>query len=126
MLYTDDTSGNISKKWHAFNQWCVLLAGLPRHENSSLTNIHFMCCSDKASVLDMAEPIATEIKQLENGLVCYHGHLKCNALILVRVLCVMCDNPRASELLNHAGSAANKYCRMCMVSMFCNLQIVLF
>ena len=117
MLYTDDTSGNISKKWHAFNQWCVLLA---RHENSSLTNIHFMCCSDKASVHDMAEPIATEINNLRMD---YHGHLKC---ILVRVLCVMCDNPGVSELLNHAGSAANKYCRMCMVSMFCNLQIVLF
>jgi hypothetical protein len=61
MLYTDDTSGNRSKKWHLFNSWSVLLAGIPRKQNSQLSKIHFLSCSDSVSVLDMAEPIAEEL-----------------------------------------------------------------
>ena len=119
LLYTDDSSGNISKKWHAFNNWCFLLAGLPRHINSQLQNIHFICCSDRATVIEMAEPIAQELKYLESsGVVCYNGFLNCSVIVFPRVIGVMCDNPRASELLNHAGSTANKYCRMCLVSSY--------
>ena len=119
ILYTDDTSGNISKKWHAFNNWCFLLAGLPRHANSNLQNIHFICCSDKATVLEMAEPIVDEIKVLENdGMLCYNSGFDCSVLIFVHILCIICDNPRASELLNHLGSSANKYCCMCIISAY--------
>ena len=50
ILYSDDTSGNKSKKWHQFNTWSVLLAGLPQKVNSQLTNIHFLCCSDKVYI----------------------------------------------------------------------------
>ena len=57
VLYTDDTSGNKSKKWHLFNSWSILLAGLPHSHNSQLGNIHFICCSDRVSVLEIAEPI---------------------------------------------------------------------
>ena len=32
------------------------------------------------------------------------------------LLFCICNNPRASELLNHRGSTARKYCRMCLVS----------
>ena len=34
------------------------------------------------------------------------------------VLAILADNPRHSELLNHSGRSANKYCRMCMVSKY--------
>ena len=118
LLYTDDTSANVSKKWHALNSWCFLLAGLPRHTNTSLSNIHFICCSDKATVIEMAEPMVDELRFLEdNGILCYDGNTCCNVLVFPRVMCIMCDNPRASEVLNHLGSSANKYCRMCMVSL---------
>ena len=30
MVYTDDTSGNKTKKWNKFDVCCVILAGLPR------------------------------------------------------------------------------------------------
>ena len=29
IIYSDDTSGNRSKKWNKFDYWCLLLAGLP-------------------------------------------------------------------------------------------------
>lgn len=46
VLYSDDTSGNRSKKWNCFNVWCVQFAALPRHENSKLQNIFYICCSN--------------------------------------------------------------------------------
>ena len=54
MIYSDDTSGNRSKVWNKFDSWCFLLAGLPKKENAKLENIHFICTSNKVSVLELA------------------------------------------------------------------------
>ena len=116
VLYTDDTSGNRSKKWNLFNSWNVLLAGLPRRLNSQMSNIHFLSCSDTVSVLDMAEPIADELMHLENeDVVVYDAHLDCDVLVVAPLLCIISDNPRSSEVVNHLRGAASKFCRMCMV-----------
>ena len=116
VLFTDDTSGNKSKKWHQFDSWSVMLAGLPRHENSKMSNIHFICCSDVASSIEMAEAIVGELKILEEGIEAFDAMLKKDVLVLAPLICILADNPRASEILNHLGGAAKKYCRMCMVS----------
>ena len=118
ILFTDDTSGNKSKKWHKFDSWSVLLAGLPRHENSKISNIHLVCCSDVASALDMAGAVVADLTTLEDGIEAYDALLEETALILSPLLCILADNPRASELLNHLGGSARKCCRMCMVSLF--------
>ena len=101
IIYSDDTSGNKSKKWHCFNSWSVILAGLPREMNTQPTNIHFLSCSDKAAVLEMAEPIAEQLLQLEReGMVVYDAHLEREVLLVAPLLCVICDNPpsiRGSE-----------------------------
>ncbi len=57
ILFTDDTSGNKSKNGTSLTLWSLMLAGLPRHENSKVTNIHFICCSDTVSAVDMAETV---------------------------------------------------------------------
>ena len=135
LLYSDDTSGNRSKKWNKFDCWCFLLAGLPRCENTQIPNIHFISCSNQVlihlylvcviltahnaaqvSVLDMATPIVKELKRLEEGIVVFDAHLQKEVLLIAPVLAVLGDNPRHSALLNHAGSSSNKYCRMCMVT----------
>ena len=114
-LFTDDTSGNISKKWHKFDSWSVMMAGLPRHLNAKMTNIHFCCCSDVATATDMGAAIASELTLLEEGIEAYDALTQGNVIILAPLLCILADNPRASELLNHLGSSARKFCRMCMV-----------
>ena len=46
----------------------------------------------------------------------YDAHLRQEVLVIAPVLLIMADSPRHSELLNHLGSSARRYCRMCMVS----------
>ena len=93
-----------------------MLAGLSRHENARLHNIHFVTCSNQANANDMMEPVVADLKQLEKGVVAFHPHIEQEVLVVAPVIAFLCDNPRHSELLNHAGGKARKYCRMCMVS----------
>jgi len=121
ILYSDDTSGNRSKKWHKMDSRCMLFAGLPRETNAQLASIHLMCCSDTLSFLDMAEPIAAELTNLEvEGIAAHDAHLKQPVLVMAPVLCAICDNPRASEMVNHLGGTALCLCRMCQVSKHVN------
>ena len=62
VLYSDDMSGNRSKKWNKFDVWCVTLAGLPRIEAVKFQNIHFIVYSNRLSALEMAEPIVEDLK----------------------------------------------------------------
>lgn len=135
VLFSDDTSGNKSKKWHLFDSWSMVLAGLPRHENSKISNIHFLCCSDSVSAMEMTEAIAPELIHLEKeGIEAYDALQQQPVLVVSPVMCIVADNPRASEILNHLGGAARKYCRICMVWsvgqgfrwMLLTLSIILF
>ena len=116
-LYSDDTSGNRSKKWNKFDYWCLLLAGLPRHENTKLFNIHFIGTSNRANCLEISAPIVGDLLLLEQrGIVVYDAFLQKQVKLFAPVLLFMGDNPRASELLNHMGPTARKFCRMCLAS----------
>ena len=123
LLYTDDTSGNRSKKWNKFDCWCFLLAGLPRHENARLHNIHFITCSNNANATDIMDPIVTDLKQLEEGIPVYDAYLQKEVFVVAPVMAFLCDNPRHSELLKHMGGRAKKYCRMCMVCQTCFAEL---
>ena len=65
----------------------------------------------------MAEPITKDLIKLEEeGIVTYDAFLREEVVVVAPIICLICDNPRASELLNHLGATARLYCRMCMVS----------
>ena len=72
--------------------------------------------SDSVSTLEMAKPIANELLCFENeALQVFDAALQRNVWIITPLLFCICDNPSASELLNHRGSTAWKFCHMCMV-----------
>lgn len=115
VIYTDDTSGNRSKVWNKFDLYCLSMAGLPMDIARQCNNIHFICCSNRVFALDMADALVNELLQLERGITVYDSYLGCNIFVMVPVLCILADNARGSELTNHLGATATKFCRKCMV-----------
>ena len=72
----------------------------------------------------MIDPVIPDLVQLETvGMTTYDAHMHQQVLVVAPILLSMHNNPRASEILNHLGSAANLYCRVCMVSI--NMQVKL-
>ena len=120
-MYSDDTSGNRSKKWNKFDIWCISLACLPRSTAQKSSNIFLVSCSNRASALQMTGPIVDDLHTLEKGIRVYDSFLKTDIFVIAPVICLLCDNARASELLNHLGSTAVRLCRICTV----NLNITL-
>ena len=68
VLYTDDFSGNRSKKWNKFDAWCLSLGGLPQSEAKMFHNIHFIACSNNVSTMQIVNPLVDDLVCLENGL----------------------------------------------------------
>ena len=118
-MYSDDTSGNKSKKWNKFELFCITLACLPKHEARKLNNIHYVTCSNQLSAIELSKPIVEDLQKLENGIELYDAHLGKNVLVVAPLLCAMCDNVRSAELVNHMGSKAVRLCRLCMVCYNC-------
>ena len=57
----------------------------------------------------MAGPLVSELLKLE-GLVVYDSYLNCNIKVLAPLACFLADNARASDLTNHMGAMALKFC----------------
>lgn len=53
--------------------------------------------------------------KLEKGVVMFDALLKQNVLVMAPVILIIADNPMSSELCNHQGSSARKFCRICLV-----------
>ena len=124
VLFADDTSGNRSKKWHKLESWYLRLAGLSRELATCLENIFFVCTSDNVSALELAKPIVEELAMLEEGIEVYDAFHQQNVLVVAPLMCIIADNPMASQLLNHLTGGVYKYCRFCMVGIFMHIQWV--
>ena len=46
-------------------------------------------------------------------------------LVTAPVICMICDNPRASEITNNLGPGSRMFCRICMVSFLNTVQSAL-
>lgn len=64
----------------------------------------------------MAESIVKELKHLESGVRMFDSKLMQEVFVLAPVMFIIGDNPMLSELCNHQGSTAKKFCRICMVN----------
>ncbi len=98
----------VATKASKFDSWCLKIAGLSNAENSKLPNIHLIFCSNKCQVMDMLKPLADDLLMLEiTGVKAFDAALNEEVLIVALVLCILSDNPRHSEIMNHS---AKKYC----------------
>lgn len=77
-----------------------------------------ICCSNECEVLDMSQPVVDDLLDLElHGITAYDAHLQEDMLVVAPLMCVLCDNPWHSEIMNHSGPSANLFYRICMVSL---------
>ena len=95
-----------------------MLAGLPQHLIYKPYHIHFICGSNKLSALVLVPPFIEDLLRLENGIQVYDASKGTEVLVFVPVMSILCNNPQASELLNHLGTNATKFCRICMVKYY--------
>lgn len=61
-LYSDDTSGNSSKKWNKHMSFIGTLAGLPPSLTNQEYHMHFLLTTNLASALELADQIVDEFK----------------------------------------------------------------
>ena len=108
--------------WVVQHHACMVLfsssakSGLPQSERSHLDNIHFLCCSNMVpDALQLSEPIVDSLLKLQEGVVMYDASLDRDVFVTAPVLMIIGDNPMCSELCNHQGNSARKFCRMCLV-----------
>ena len=94
------------------------MACLPLDSSNDISNIYFMCCSNRCDALQMASPIAADLCRLELGIQVHDSFLHTDILVIAPVIGLLCDNAMSSTLLNHLGSTSIKLCRLCTVSFF--------
>lgn len=64
VIFSDETSGNRSKKWNRLETYSFFLAGLPRKEVTKFSNINFICVSNLVDSETMGKVIATDLASM--------------------------------------------------------------
>ncbi|XP_072042716.1 uncharacterized protein [Amphiura filiformis] len=111
MLFSDDFGGNLTKKWNKMGVWTCQVAGISKDDTAEIL---FLAASNQVSALSLASPIINELKQLETtGAIMYDASKEEEVLVLAPLLCILADNDRHAEIVNHIGASASLYCRLC-------------
>ena len=106
---------SVAISYCAVTMYFSIITGLPQKEKNKLENIHFVCCSNKTNTLELARPIVEDLIELEDGVRMHDEVLKQEVLVRAPVIFILGDNPMCSELCNHQGSTARRFCRICLV-----------
>ncbi|KAH9813500.1 hypothetical protein DFH28DRAFT_1171408 [Melampsora americana] len=117
-LYSDDTSGNVSKKWNKHMCIYFTLAGLPPDLTNQEFNIHFLATSNCATALELFDQVVDDLNDHgENGFIAYDHTLGAEVWVMPVVLCHLGDSPMHAEITNTLNPANTlNPCRMCDLS----------
>ncbi|KAH9809084.1 hypothetical protein DFH28DRAFT_1225958 [Melampsora americana] len=115
VLYCDDLSGNISKKWNKHMAFYFTLAGLPPKLSNQEYNCHFLTTSNTAGALELADPVIDEINKLSSdGFMAYDHVAEDEVLVVPFVLCHLGDSPMHAEVTNTMNPTVSLTpCRIC-------------
>ncbi|KAH9807975.1 hypothetical protein DFH28DRAFT_1199728 [Melampsora americana] len=115
VLYSDDTSGNVSKKWNKHMSFYFSLAGLRPKLTNQEYNIHSLCTSNIASALEQGDQIVDELNEAAStGFCAYDCTIEQEVLVVPFILCHMGDSPMHAEISNTTNpSGTLSPCRIC-------------
>ena len=66
VIFSDETSGNRSKKWNQLETYSMFLAALPRKDISKFSNIHFISASNLVNSVELGKEIAKDLTGMTN------------------------------------------------------------
>ncbi|KAI9354257.1 hypothetical protein DFJ73DRAFT_624150 [Zopfochytrium polystomum] len=115
VLYCDDMSGNVSKKWNKHENWVFQMAGLPSAMANTSDHMHFITTSKLATGYESAEVIAKCMQEMENGVEIFHAGLKQLVRVYGMIMQITGDNPAHAMLCSHPGLRSSTPCRLCDV-----------
>ncbi|KAH9809143.1 hypothetical protein DFH28DRAFT_906417, partial [Melampsora americana] len=114
-LYSDDTSGNVSKKWNKHMSFYFTLAGLRPKLTNQEYHIHPLCTSNVANALEQGDQVVDELNEASStGFRAYNCGSQQYVLVVPFILCHMGDSPMHSEISNTTNpSGTLSPCRIC-------------
>ncbi|KAH9812707.1 hypothetical protein DFH28DRAFT_1061525, partial [Melampsora americana] len=115
ILYCDDLSGNVSKRWNKHIAFYFTLAGLPSKLSNQEYNCHFLSTSNTAGALELADPLIDELNNLiTEGFVAYDEKIQKEVFVMTVVLCHLGDSPMHAEVTNTMNPTTSLTpCRIC-------------
>ena len=112
-FFTDDMSGNRTKKHNKFDSWIMVPAALPLAERHALENTAFICTDHLLSAMQMLPAIVEDLLLLEKGVEMFLPGGE--AVVVVAPLqFITADNARHSELASSRGAISKMPCRKCV------------
>ncbi|PLW50549.1 hypothetical protein PCASD_01396 [Puccinia coronata f. sp. avenae] len=123
-LYSNDTSGNVLKRWNKHVSFYFTLSGLPPRLSNQEFNCHFLTTSNRAGVLELSEMIIDELNSITTG-GCegYDVLISQPVLFTTSVLFFLGDSPMHAEITNTPlPNTSLNPCRMCSLSVTCQKQ----
>ncbi|KAI8449373.1 hypothetical protein BY996DRAFT_8407206 [Phakopsora pachyrhizi] len=114
-IYSDDTSGNLSKQWNKHISIFMSLAGLPPHISNQEYNTLFVATSNIATALELAAPVVEELNILStSGFFTFDHSLQEDVLVLPVILMFLGDSPMHAEITSTLHpNVSLQPCRIC-------------
>ncbi|KAI8444080.1 hypothetical protein BY996DRAFT_4601602, partial [Phakopsora pachyrhizi] len=114
-IYSDDTSGNLSKQWNKHISIFMSLAGLPPHISNQEYNTLFVATSNIARALELAAPVVEELNILStSGFFTFDHSLQEDVLVLPVILMFLGDSPMHAEITSTLHpNVSLQPCRIC-------------
>ncbi|EFP84909.2 uncharacterized protein PGTG_10380 [Puccinia graminis f. sp. tritici CRL 75-36-700-3] len=117
-LYSDDTSGNQSKRWNKHISYYFTLSGLPPRWTNQNYNCHYLTTSNIAGAMELAAPIVSDLRMLASeGYPAFDCTLQEEVLLVSHILCFLGDSPMHAEITSTPNPGNSLHpCRACALS----------
>lgn len=112
-LFSDDTSGNTTKKWNCYDSWIMTPAAMPLSERNMYENQFFLCTHHDLNAMETGSRLVDNLKSLEDGMIMFDLEYEEKILVYAPVLFITADNVRHAEICCSKGAKATCPCRKC-------------